>query len=548
MKVKSSLLSAAIVSALVVASPASAAKRGHADTARGDAVAARAQALLANRAVANQAQAASADEFVPGAVLVDADGTEHVRFQRLYQGLPMIGGDLVVHSRNGQVAGISQTLATSERPGLAAGISSGRAIAEASTDFATPFSAPPGARMVVYARGPQPVLAYEVTMSGTRADQTPTEMRYIVDAANGSILAKWDEVHTAKPGRDKGGCTSPVAAEGIGHSLLEGTVALATSNCGNGYELVDQTRGGGSTTNMGMRQSGMGSVYTDADNTWGNGSLIDAATVAVDAHYGISVTWDYYLDRHGRHGIADDGVGATSRVHYGRNYANAFWRDSCFCMTFGDGDNGVTVNPLVALDVAGHEMSHGVTSHTADLDYVGESGGLNEATSDIFGTMVEYYANNPADPVDYLIGENIYANNPGTLALRYMFKPSLDGASPDCYIPELGDLDVHYNSGVANHFYYLLAEGAVVPDGFGADTEFALTPGDLVCDGNTAITGIGREAAEKIWYRALAIYMTSNTDYAGARAATLSAAEDLFGAGSDEQNAVAAAWNAVSVM
>src|SRR5690606_32038962 len=208
MKVKSSLLSAAIVSALVVASPASAAKRGHADTARGDAVAARAQALLANRAVANQAQAASADEFVPGAVLVDADGTEHVRFQRLYQGLPMIGGDLVVHSRNGQVAGISQTLATSERPGLAAGISSGRAIVEASTDFATPFSAPPGARMVVYARGPQPVLAYEVTMSGIRADQTPTEMRYIVDAANGSILAKWDEVHTAKPGRDKGGCTN----------------------------------------------------------------------------------------------------------------------------------------------------------------------------------------------------------------------------------------------------------------------------------------------------------------------------------------------------
>src|SRR5690606_5172857 len=289
------------------------------------------------------------------------DGTEHVRFKRLYQGLPMIGGDLVLHSRNGAVAGVSQTLGSSARPGVVPAINSGLAIARANADFGTPFTAPPGAQMVVYARGPQPVLAYEVTLSGIRADQTPSEMHYIVDAGNGAILAKWDEVHTAKPGRDKGGCTSPVAAEGIGNSLLEGTVALATSNCGSsGFELVDQTRGGGTTTNMGMRQGGMGSVYTDADNTWGNGALDDAATVAVDAHYGVSVTWDYYLDRHGRHGIADDGVGAISRVHYGRNYANAFWRDSCFCMTFGDGDNGITSNPLVALDVAGHEMSHGV--------------------------------------------------------------------------------------------------------------------------------------------------------------------------------------------
>ncbi|MDQ2703324.1 MAG: M4 family metallopeptidase [Pseudomonadota bacterium] len=548
MKVQSCLLSAAIASALVVASPASAVKRG-VDTTRGDAVAARARTLLGNHAVARLAQAAAADEFVPGVVFVDADGTEHVRFQRLYQGLPMIGGDLVMHSRNGQVAGVSQTLATSERPGVLPAINSGLAIVNASADFGTPFTAPPGAQKVVYARGPKPVLAYEVTLAGVRADQTPSEMHYIIDAGNGAILAKWDAVHTARPGRDKGGCADPVDAVGVGNSLLEGTVALATSNCGSsGFQLVDNTRGGGSTTNMGMRQNGMGSVYSDGDNTWGNGALNDAATVAVDAHYGISVTWDYYLDRHEREGIADDGVGAISRVHYGRNYANAFWRDSCFCMTFGDGDNGVTTNPLVALDIAGHEMSHGVTSHSAGLVYEGESGGLNEANSDIFGTMVEYYANNPADPVDYLIGENIYANNPGYLALRYMFKPSLDGLSPDCYIPELGDMDVHYNSGVANHFYYLLAEGAVVPEGFGADSQFALTPGDLVCDGNTTLAGIGREAAEKIWYRALTVYMTSDTDYAGARAATLSAAEDLYGAGSAQALGVAAAWNAVSVM
>ena len=218
MKVQSCLLSAAIVSALVVASPASAAKRGDVDTARGDAVAARAQALLGSRAGARLAQAATADQFVAGAVLVDADGTEHVRFQRLYQGLPMIGGDIVVHSRNGAVAGVSLTLDTSQRPGVQPAINSGRAVMAAGADFDTTFTAPPGARMVVYARGPQPTLAYEVTLSGIRADQTPSEMHYIVDAGNGAILAKWDAIHTAKPGRDKSSCATPVAAEGIGHS------------------------------------------------------------------------------------------------------------------------------------------------------------------------------------------------------------------------------------------------------------------------------------------------------------------------------------------
>lgn len=235
-------------------------------------------------------------------------------------------------------------------------------------------------------------------------------------------------------------------------------------------------------------------------------------------------------------------------MHFGRNYANAFWSDACFCMSFGDGDNGVTTNPLVALDVAGHEMSHGVNARTANLVYSGEPGGLNEANSDIFGTMVEYFAKDAADPGDYMIGEKVAAKNPtGTDALRYMFKPSLDGASPDCYSSGLGDLDVHYSSGVANHFYYLLAEGAVVPSGFGAGTPANLTPAKLVCSGPSTLKGIGRGAAQKIWYRSLTVYMTSDTDYAGARVATLKAASDLYGASSTQYRSVNAAWAAVLV-
>jgi Zn-dependent metalloprotease len=537
MKLQTCLLGAAIASALVAAAPASAARRD-------DAVA-RARGLLAARTVAHLSQQAAADAFVPEATIVDADGTEHVRFARTYEGLPVIGGDLVLHSRNGQAIGVSQTLATASRPGTVPGINSGRAIGLANAEFPSQLTDRPGSRLVVYARRATPVLAYEVVLSGFRADQTPSEMHYFVDATNGAILDRWDGVETAKPGRDGDACTDAVAAVGTGSSLTEGAVSLDSTKCGGSYQLKDLMRGGGYTTNMGSRQTGMGSIYTDADNAWGNGQLNDAATVAVDAHYGVSATWDYYLDVHGRHGIADDGVGAASRVHYGRNYANAFWNDSCFCMTFGDGDNGVTINPLVALDVAGHEMSHGVTSRSAALVYSGESGGLNEANSDIMGTMVEWHVANPNDPGDYMIGEKVYPDNPGYLALRYMFLPSLDGASPDCYEPNLGDLDVHYSSGVANHFYYLLAEGAVVPDGF---AQFGVTPGALVCNGNTAIAGIGRDAASRIWYRALTVYMTSNTDYAGARLATVQAADDLFGAGSTQSKAVVAAWDAVSVM
>ena len=130
-----------------------------------------------------------------------------------------------------------------------------------------------------------------------------------------------------------------------------------------------------------------------------------APEAAVDAAYGAANTWDFYKNTFGRNGIRNNGVAAYSRVHYGVNYENAFWDDSCFCMTYGDG--GSTFNPLVSLDVAGHEMSHGVTSNTAGLIYSGESGGLNEATSDIFGTMVEFTANNASDPGDYYIGEEI---------------------------------------------------------------------------------------------------------------------------------------------
>jgi Zn-dependent metalloprotease len=185
-------------------------------------------------------------------------------------------------------------------------------------------------------------------------------------------------------------------------------------------------------------------------------------------------------------------------------------------------------------------MSHGVTSKTAALTYSGESGGLNEATSDIFGTLVEFHAANAEDRGDWLIGEKVVRSGLGREALRFMDKPSRDGKSADCWSEKLGDLDVHYSSGVGNHFAYLLAEGS------GKKTLNGVGYTSPTCDGST-VTGIGRAKLGKIWYRALTVYMTSSTDYADARTATLSAAKDLYGGDSTEQKAVAAAWKAVAV-
>jgi hypothetical protein len=224
-------------------------------------------------------------------------------------------------------------------------------------------------------------------------------------------------------------------------------------------------------------------------------------------------------------------------VHYSSAYVNAFWDDDCFCMTYGDGTS--STHALTSLDVAGHEMTHGVTSNTAGLNYTGESGGLNEATSDIFGTGVEFYANNSTDVGDYLIGEKIDINGDGT-PLRYMDKPSKDGGSADSWYSGVGNLDVHYSSGPANHMFYMLSEGS------GTKTINGVSYNSPTSDG-VAVTGIGRAAALQIWYRALTTYMTSSTTYAQARTAALNAAADLYGSSSSQYAGVGNAFAGINV-
>ena len=460
--------------------------------------------------------------------VVDANGTEHVRFDRAYRGLPVIGGDLVVHSRGqGRFLGVSQTLRAAPRLSTDAAISPAQATQNGVGRFAG-TAASTRAELVVYARYVLPLLAYDVVVTGEKADGTPSELHVIVDATYGNVLDAWDDVKHAS---------------GSGRGFFNGIVLLETTSISGGYRLTDPSRGDLFTCDMRNRQYSGCYYIDDADNLWGDGTLSNTQTTAVDAQYGTAVTWDYYKFVHGRNGIANDGKGAYNRVHYGKRYSNAFWSDSCFCMTYGDGD-GTTYNPFDSLDVAGHEMTHGVTSRTANLTYSGESGGLNESTSDIFGTTVEYYAANANDVPDYFIGEKIYVVNNGkngaeTKALRYMWKPSKDGRSADCWYSGVGSLDVHYSSGVGNHFFSLVAEGS-------APSVANKNEGSPTCNGSS-VTGIGRDKAGKIWYRALTVYMTSSTTYHQARTATLNAAADLYGSGSVEHATTNAAWAAVGV-
>ncbi|MFJ1736402.1 M4 family metallopeptidase [Streptomyces sp. NPDC088254] len=471
------------------------------------------------------------EKLVVRDVVRDADGTVHTRYERTYAGLPVLGGDLVVHeSAAGVEQGISKATnaavkvaSTSAALPAAKAESQALSLAKAAGSQDTDASRAP--RKVVWAgNGSKPTLAYETVVGGLQDDGTPNELHVITDAATGAKLYEYQGIET-----------------GTGKSLYSGTVTLGTSLSGSTYQLNDTGRGGHKTYNKARStSSSAGTLFTDADDTWGTGAASSSSTdqtAAVDAAYGAQTTWDFYKNTFGRNGIKNNGVAAYSRVHYGNAYVNAFWDDSCFCMTYGDGSGNT--KPLTSLDVAGHEMTHGVTSNTAGLNYSGESGGLNEATSDIFGTAVEFYAANTKDVGDYLIGEKININGDGT-PLRYMDQPSKDGASADYWSSSLKNLDVHYSSGPANHFFYLLSEGS------GAKTINGVSYNSPTSNGST-ITGIGRAKAVQIWYKALTSYMTSTTNYAGARTATLSAASALYGSTSTEYKTVAAAWSAVNV-
>lgn len=466
--------------------------------------------------------AGASDTFAQRGVFVEKSGASHVHLNRAYRGLEVIGGDVIAHlARDGGLSAVTKTQQAPLTLSAVPTLSAAKAVRAAAKALGGTATAGASTTLAVDALPATPVLVWRTVITVKDPAGGDGVTHVLVDAQTGKVVDKWADVETV---------------EGSGTGYNVGTVPLDTTKSGSTYQLKDPVRGGTYTNDMNNRRFGQGTLFTDADNVWGTGSLSNDQTVAVDAQYSVAETWDYYLEKFGRSGIAGDGKGSYNKVHYGNKYNNAGWSDSCFCMIYGDGD-GTNYGPFTSLDVGGHEMTHGVTSRTAGLVYSGEPGGINESISDIFGTLVEFHSNNTKDVGDYLIGENIALDH---TPLRYMDDPSKDGNSAKCWSSTVGNLNVHYSSGVGNHAFFLLAVGS------GAHTVNGVAYNSPTCNGST-VTGIGNDKAGAIFYKALTTYMSSGTKYAEARTTTLNAARDLYGAGSTEYNATAAAWSAVSV-
>lgn len=314
------------------------------------------------------------------------------------------------------------------------------------------------------------------------------------------------------------------------HALVSGTAvthyyglraistdSLATSN----YILKDYSRGNGIFTyNLNHNTAySYASNFTDQDNFWNNSSNMDE--IATDVHWAAGVSWDYFLDKHGRNGIDGNGYRMISYVHFSNGYAGAFWDG--MRAVFGDGN--AVYGPMVSVDICAHEYAHGLVQHTAGLLYTGESGALNEGFADIFGTAVEHYA--LGGQANWTIGEKT------GVIIRNIGNPNASG-NPDTYLGQYWDVngEVHQNSTVLSHWFYLLSVG-----------------GNGVNDNNQvyAVNGIGIDKAAQIAYRMLNVYLTPSSNYTDARDCAIIAATDLFGNCSPEVIAVTNAMYAVGI-
>ncbi|WP_328800749.1 M4 family metallopeptidase [Paenibacillus sp. LX16] len=355
----------------------------------------------------------------------------------------------------------------------------------------------PKADLYFYPKGDDLQLVYVTEVNVL--EPAPLRTRYIIDANDGSIVFQYDIINEAT---------------GTGKGVLGDSKSFTTTASGSSYQLKDTTRGNGIVTyTASNRQSIPGTLLTDADNVWND-------PAGVDAHAYAAKTYDYYKSKFGRNSIDGRGLQLRSTVHYGSRYNNAFWNGSQ--MTYGDGDGSTFIAFSGDPDVVGHELTHGVTEYTSNLEYYGESGALNEAFSDVIGNDIQRK--------NWLVGDDIYTPNIAGDALRSMSNPTLydqpDHYS-DLYTGSSDNGGVHTNSGIINKAYYLLAQGGTFH--------------------GVAVNGIGRDAAVQIYYSAFTNYLTSSSDFSNARAAVIQAAKDLYGANSAQATAAAKSFDAVGV-
>jgi Zn-dependent metalloprotease len=444
-----------------------------------------------------------ADDLVFRSMTVDADGSQHMRFNQTKNGLLVVNGQLILHTDKAGNVILANGDARDSQNGMAQGMVKTVIAADAAAAMArnatNAIEKSAKAERVVYVRGSDDklILAHEIRVVGMGGDGLPVNDLVYVNAANGAIALKSPQIMSAK-NRE---------VHNLNHATaLPGPLSRTETQAAVGEQSVD------------MNHALLGTV------------------------------WDCYKTLFNRDSFDNAGAKLISSVHYSNNYVNAYWDSTQ--MVYGDGDNSTSINLSWSMDVTAHELTHAVTERTAGLNYSGESGGLNESMSDVMGGVCESFrVGGAALPIDgtyadpwrgniayktFYVGEDIWT--PGTAgdALRYMDDPARDGSSADFYSSSVGNLDVHYSSGLGNLAFKLLAAGGTHPRG----------------KSTTVVTGIGLSKAAQVWYKALTGYMTATTNYAAAKTATESAAAALVTAGtitSTDAASVTAAWTAIGV-
>ncbi len=479
-------------------------------------------------------------DFVQIKDFTDNLGYRHLKYQVYYRGIPVEFAHIYVHTKNGRIVSLNGDYFNAEGVDVSPALSKEAAFQAALNHVGARkylWENPAEARLMEYEKPEgQLVLLPDFRHRNSKAQAAPrlaykfdiyakeplSRANVYVDARTGALLYKDNIIRSA-------------VADGTADTRYSGRQNIKTDSYNNQYRLRDYSRGGGIEVydmNEGTDYS-RAVDFVDNDNNWTSDEYNNDAkdNAALDAHWGLEMTYDFWHDVHNRNSFDNDGAVIKAYVHYDRNYDNAYWNGRV--LTFGDGSD-TYFDALTALDVVGHEFGHAVCDYTADLTYSYESGALDEGLADIWGACVEHRA--APNKRTWLIGEDIERRD-GHQALRDMSNPNAEG-QPDTYGGTnwyTGSSDnggVHINSGVLNFWFYLISEGGRGTNDNGDDYD---------------VTAIGMDKGAQIVYRAESVYMTSSTDYADMRTYTIQAARDIYGQGSDEEQTVTNAWYAVGV-
>jgi Zn-dependent metalloprotease len=477
----------------------------------------------------------------------DGLGYTHTSYQQYFKEVKVEHAKYIVHSKNGKIESISGFALMLTNYSLNTSLSEVNGLKSALSKIgATSYKwelveEENNLKMIMddvnatyYPKGELVILPYNIEYEkkdyrtawkfNIYAHDPMSRAEYYIDATTGELIFTNGQIHTGD-------------SKGTAVTVYSGNRNITTdSTAVNNFRLRESERGNGIITldcNTGTSY-GAAVDFTDTDNAWNNiNAQMDE--YATDAHWGAEQTYDYFFNVHNRNSIDGNGFALYSYVHYDQSYANAFWDGQR--MSYGDGNPSSSLNaPLTAIDIAGHEIAHGLTSNTANLIYQRESGALNESFSDIFGTAIEFYAR--PNNSDWLIGDDL-----GN-AIRSMVNPNAYGdpdtyggtswRNPNCGTPvQTNDYcGVHSNSGVQNYWFYLLTNG-------GSGTN------DL--SNAFSVNGLGIDTASKIAFRSLTVYLSQNSTFADARFYSIRSAIDLYGACSPQVQSVTNAWYAVGV-